>query len=214
MNKETCEKIIEYFEGRYKNPRPALEYKSNYQLLVAVILSAQCTDARVNIVTSQLFKEYGTPQKMITLTQEELEKYIFSCGFYRNKAKNILSATADILTLHGGEVPSEYDELLALAGVGRKTANVIYSVAFGKPAIAVDTHVFRVANRLGIANANTPEKTEKQLMQALPKEKWGDCHHYIIFYGREVCKAQKPLCKTCEISKYCDYYNKKSAPIS
>ena len=209
MNKQNCEKIIEYFEGRYKNPRPALEYKTNYQLLVAVILSAQCTDARVNLVTAVLFEKYATPEQMITLTQEQLEKYIFSCGFYRNKAKNILSATKDILQKHGGEVPSDYDALLALAGVGRKTANVIYAVAFGKPAIAVDTHVFRVSNRLGLANANTPEKTEKQLMKILPKEKWADCHHYIIFYGREVCKAQRPACKDCEISQYCDYYNKK-----
>lgn len=213
MNNQNLEKIIAYFENRYKNPRPALEYSTNYQLLVAVILSAQCTDARVNKVTEVLFKDYGTPQKMITLTQEKLQEYIFSCGFYRNKAKNILSATSDLLEKYGGEVPSDYDSLLALAGVGRKTANVIYSVAFGKPAIAVDTHVFRVSNRLGLASASTPEKTEKQLMQILPKEKWSDCHHYIIFYGREVCKAQKPLCQSCEICDYCDYYNNKNAPI-
>ena len=177
--------------------------------MVAVILSAQCTDERVNQVTAVLFKDYPTPQKMIELSQEELERYIFSCGFYRNKAKNILSATHDLLTKYNGEVPSDYDKLLALAGVGRKTANVISSVAFGIPAIAVDTHVFRVANRLGLAKANTPEKTEDQLKQLLPREKWSDCHHYIIFYGREVCKARNPACKECEINKYCDYYNKK-----
>lgn len=211
MNSQNLEKIIEYFEGRYKNPRPALKFESNYQLMVAVILSAQCTDERVNQVTAVLFKDYPTPQKMIELSQEELERYIFSCGFYRNKAKNILSATSDLLTKYGGEVPSDYDKLLALAGVGRKTANVISSVAFGIPAIAVDTHVFRVANRLGLANATTPEKTEEQLKKLLPKHKWSDCHHYIIFYGREVCKARNPACKECEISKYCDYYNKKDS---
>ncbi len=213
MNNENLQKIITFFEKRYKNPRPALKFESNYQLLVAVILSAQCTDERVNKVTAVLFEKYGAPETMITLSVEELEKYIFSCGFYHNKAKNILSATRQILQKHGGEVPSEYDELLALDGVGRKTANVVYSVAFGKPAIAVDTHVFRVANRLGLANANTPEKTERQLMEILPKEKWSDCHHYIIFYGREICKAQKPKCNECEIKNYCDYYNK-NTPIS
>ncbi len=213
MNNENLQKIITFFEKRYKNPRPALKFESNYQLLVAVILSAQCTDERVNKVTAVLFEKYGTPESMITLSVEELEKYIFSCGFYHNKAKNILSATGQILQKHGGEVPSEYDELLALDGVGRKTANVVYSVAFGKPAIAVDTHVFRVANRLGLANAKTPEKTERQLMEILPKEKWSDCHHYIIFYGREICKAQKPKCNECEIKNYCDYYNK-NTPIS
>ena len=209
MNKENLKNIINYFEGRYKNQRPALKFESNYQLMVAVILSAQCTDERVNQVTAVLFKDYPTPQKMIELSQEELERYIFSCGFYRNKAKNILSATHDLLTKYNGEVPSDYDKLLALAGVGRKTANVISSVAFGIPAIAVDTHVFRVANRLGLAKANTPEKTEDQLKQLLPREKWSDCHHYIIFYGRDVCKARNPACKECEINKYCDYYNKK-----
>lgn len=208
MNKEYCEKIIEYFEKRYKNPRPALEYGSNYQLLVAVILSAQCTDERVNKVTKVLFENYPTPEKMITLSQEELEKYIYSCGFYHNKAKHILQASKDILQKYNGEVPSEYDKLLALSGVGRKTANVVSSVAFGIPAIAVDTHVFRVSNRIGMACATTPEKTEEQLKKLLPKEKWSDCHHYIIFYGREVCSARNPSCGTCEIKQYCDYYNK------
>ena len=209
MNKENLKNIINYFEGRYKKSRTALKFESNYQLISAVILSAPCPDERVNQVTAVLFKDYPTPQKMIELSQEELERYIFSCGFYRNKAKNILSATHDLLTKYNGEVPSDYDKLLALAGVGRKTANVISSVAFGIPAIAVDTHVFRVANRLGLAKANTPEKTEDQLKQLLPREKWSDCHHYIIFYGRDVCKARNPACKECEINKYCDYYNKK-----
>ena len=206
MNKQNCEKIIEYFEKRYQNPRPALKFDTNYQLLVAVILSAQCTDERVNKVTAVLFKDYGTPQKMLTLSQEELEKYIYSCGFYHNKAKHILQATNDIINYHNGEVPADYDKLLALAGVGRKTANVVASVAFGIPAIAVDTHVFRVSNRLGLVNANTPEKTEEQLKMVIPKEKWSDCHHYIIFYGREVCSAKKPQCANCDINKFCDYY--------
>ena len=207
MNKENLQNIIKYFESRYKNPRPALKFESNYQLMVAVILSAQCTDERVNQVTAVLFKDYPTPQKMVELSQEQLERYIYSCGFYHNKAKSILSATRDLLEKYGGEVPSDYNSLLALAGVGRKTANVISSVAFGIPAIAVDTHVFRVSNRIGLANASTPEKTEQQLRALLPVEKWSDCHHYIIFYGREVCRARNPACAQCEISKYCDYFN-------
>ncbi len=208
MNKENLQNIIKYFEGRYKNPRPALTYGSNYQLLVAVILSAQCTDERVNKVTDVLFKKYPTPEKLITLTQEELEKYIFSCGLYHSKATHILQATADIINKFNGEVPSDYDKLLSLSGVGRKTANVVASVAFGLPAIAVDTHVFRVSNRIGLAKGDTPLKVEEGLKKRLPKSKWRDCHHYIIFHGREVCKARNPACASCEIKNYCDYYKK------
>ena len=207
MNKNNLNKIIEYFEKRYPNPRPALEYGSNYQLLVAVILSAQCTDERVNKVTKVLFEKFPTPSDIIKLSVSELEKYIFSCGLYHSKAEHILQATADIINIHGGEVPSDYEKLLTLSGVGRKTANVMWAVAFNQPAIAVDTHVFRVANRIGLAKAKNPLQTEKQLMKVLPKEKWRDCHHYIIFYGRQVCTAKNPKCSECEINAYCDYYN-------
>ena len=141
----------------YKDARPALEFTSAYELLVAVVLSAQCTDERVNIVTRELFKEHNNPEKMLELSQTELEKYIFSCGFYRMKAEHILSASRDILEKFGGEVPNTVERLTSLAGVGKKTANVVYSVAFGGAAIAVDTHVFRVCNRLGLAKGNTPE---------------------------------------------------------
>ena len=163
MDKNTSEKILAELERLYPDAKPALQYKSPYELLVAVILSAQCTDERVNKVTDVLFKNYNTPEKMLTLSQEELEKYIFSCGFYRNKAAHILSASRDIMEKFAGEVPSSHDDLKKLAGVGQKTANVVYAVAFGGDAIAVDTHVFRVSNRLGLAHANTPEKTEAQL---------------------------------------------------
>ena len=207
MNNNNRDKIIKYFEKRYPNPRPALEYGSNYQLLVAVILSAQCTDERVNKVTKVLFEKYPTPQDIIKLSKAELEKYIFSCGLYHSKAEHILQATTDIINLHGGEIPNDYEKLLKLSGVGRKTANVVWAVAFNQPAIAVDTHVFRVANRIGFAKANNPLQTEKQLMQILPKDKWRDCHHYIIFYGRQVCTAKNPKCDSCEISEYCDYFN-------
>lgn len=207
MTKENFEKITAYFAERYPSPRPALHYGSVYQLLVAVILSAQCTDARVNIVTEKLFSEHGTPEKMLELSQEELEKYIFSCGFYRSKAEHILSATKDIIEKFGGEVPENYDDLLSLAGVGRKTANVVSAVAFKKPAIAVDTHVFRVSNRLGLAKGKTPLAVETGLNKVIKEDLRGDFHHYLILYGREVCNARKPLCDSCKINDCCEYYN-------
>ena len=145
---------------------------------------------------------------MVTLSQEELEKYIFSCGFYHNKAAHILSASHDILEKFGGEVPSTLAELKTLAGVGQKTANVVYAVAFGGDAIAVDTHVFRVSNRLGLAVGNTPVKVEEGLCKAIPKSEWSKAHHYLIYHGRRVCHSQKPNCPECTLKEYCDYYKK------
>lgn len=193
----------------YPDARPALKYRSPYELLVAVILSAQCTDERVNKVTEVLFKEYSTPAAMLKLTQEELEKYIYSCGFYRNKAAHILSASRDIVEKFGGEVPNDFDKLRTLAGVGQKTANVVWSVAFGGDAIAVDTHVFRVSNRLGLACADTPIKVENQLKQAIPQEDWSKAHHWLIYHGRRVCHSQKPDCANCTLKDYCKHYNEK-----
>ena len=193
----------------YPDARPALKYRSPYELLVAVILSAQCTDERVNKVTEVLFKEYSTPAAMLKLTQEELEKYIYSCGFYRNKAAHILSASRDIVEKFGGEVPNDFDKLRSLAGVGQKTANVVWSVAFGGDAIAVDTHVFRVSNRLGLACADTPIKVENQLKQAIPKEDWSKAHHWLIYHGRRVCHSQRPDCANCTLKDYCKHYNEK-----
>lgn len=207
MDSNSLNAITEYLSLKYPNPVPALKFKSEYQLLVAVMLSAQCTDARVNKVTAVLFEKYPTPQKMIELSQEQLEKYIFSCGLYHSKAKHILQATADILNKFDGQVPEDFNKLKSLAGVGQKTANVVWSVAFKRSAIAVDTHVFRVANRIGLAHANTPQKTEEQLKELLPENIWSNFHHYLIFYGREVCKAQKPLCEDCGLKQYCEYYN-------
>ena len=200
--------LLNELERLYPDAKPALIYKTPYELLVAVILSAQCTDERVNKVTEVLFKEHNTPESMLTLTQPELEKYIFSCGFYRNKAAHILSASADIIEKFAGEVPSTLEELQTLAGVGRKTANVVYAVAFGGDAIAVDTHVFRVSNRLGIANGKTPEKVEEDLMKAIPQNMWSKAHHYLIWHGRKVCHSQKPDCINCTLKAYCDFYNK------
>lgn len=200
--------ILAELERLYPDARPALHYGTSYELLIAVILSAQCTDERVNKVTAELFKEHNTPEKMLTLSQEELEKYIFSCGLYRSKAAHILSASRDIVEKFGGEVPSEHKQLKSLAGVGQKTANVVYAVAFGGDAIAVDTHVFRVSNCLGLAHADTPEKTEQQLKQVIPQSDWSKAHHWLIFHGRRVCHSQKPDCINCTLNKWCQFYNK------
>ena len=202
MNKKIAKQIVNRLSGVFTD-KPALNFNSPYQLLVAVVLSAQCTDERVNKVTEKLFIDYGTPQKMCTLTQEQLEKFIFSCGLYKNKAKNILSLTKDILDKFDGQVPDNLEDLRSLAGVGRKTANVVYSVAFKGDAIAVDTHVFRVANRIGLVKTDNPLNTEKGLMKILDKSDWSRSHHYLIYLGRSFCKAGKPDCGNCPISELC-----------
>lgn len=196
---EIVQKLIDH----YPKDACALNFTSAYELLVAVILSAQCTDKRVNIVTSELFKVANTPEKMLSLGESELKKYIHSCGFYNNKAKSIISASEDILTRFGGEVPKTREELVTLSGVGEKVASVVLSVWFKEPAIAVDTHVFRLSKRLGLANENTPDKTMLALEKLLPKDMWRDGHYAIVLHGREVCKAQKPNCKNCFISEIC-----------
>ena len=202
-------KALAELEKLYPDAKPALRYTTAYELLVAVILSAQCTDERVNKVTAVLFENYSTPEKMVTLSQTELEKYIFSCGFYRMKAEHILSASRDILEKFNGEVPKTIEELMSLAGVGKKTANVVYSVAFGGQAIAVDTHVFRVSNRLGLAKGKTPLEVEKGLNKAIPASDWAKAHHWIIYHGRKVCHSQKPNCKECTLQEYCDFLKSK-----
>ena len=198
--------ILDLLEGEYPDAAPALHFASPYELLVAVILSAQCTDERVNKVTAVLFQRARTPEEMLTLSQEELEKYIFSCGFYHNKAAHILSASRDIVEKFGGQVPSTREELCTLAGVGRKTANVVYAVAFGGDAIAVDTHVFRVANRLGLARGKTPEQVEAGLCAVIPQERWSRAHHLLIFHGRRVCHSQKPDCAHCAVAHLCEFF--------
>ena len=195
-------------EKLYPDAKPALVYKTPYELLVAVILSAQCTDERVNKVTAVLFERCSTPGSMLTLSQTELEKYIFSCGFYRMKAEHILSASRDIIEKFNGEVPNTVESLMSLAGVGKKTANVVYSVAFGGQAIAVDTHVFRVSNRLGLAKGKTPLEVEENLYKVVPKENWSKAHHWMIYHGRRVCHSQKPACDTCTLSHLCDFAKK------
>ena len=208
--KQTDKKLaLAELERLYPDAKPALHYTTPYELLVAVVLSAQCTDERVNKVTEVLFKEYSTPEKMLTLTQKQLEEYIFSCGFYRMKAEHILSASKDIIEKFDGEVPNTVEDLMSLAGVGKKTANVVYSVAFGGAAIAVDTHVFRVSNRLGLAKGATPEKVEEGLCKAIPKADWAKAHHWLIYHGRRVCHSQRPSCAECTLAHLCDFYKKK-----
>ncbi len=202
MDKNTAKIIVEKLSKVFTD-KPALNFSTPYELLIAVILSAQCTDERVNKITKVLFEKYSTPEKMISLSQEELEKYIFSCGLYKSKAKHILSATKDILTKFNGQVPCLLEDLRSLAGVGRKTANVVYSVAFKGNAIAVDTHVFRVSNRIGLANAKNVLNTEKQLMKILDEKDWSRAHHYLIYLGRSFCKASKPDCDNCPIKENC-----------
>ncbi len=203
---ERTQEILGELARLYPDARPALHYRSPFELLVAVILSAQCTDERVNRVTERLFARASTPEEMAALSQEELEKYIYSCGFYHNKAAHILSASRDILARYGGEVPNTLDELMTLAGVGRKTANVVFSVAFGGDAIAVDTHVFRVANRLGLARGTTPEQVERGLMRVIQQEQWSKAHHLLIWHGRKTCHARRPACGICPLAPLCPYF--------
>jgi len=209
MNKKTIKIVLEILNQTYAGAKCGLDFNSHYELLVSTILSAQCTDERVNIVTKELYKEYKTPEAMSTLSPEELGEKIKSCGFYNNKSKNILGATKLILEKHKGEVPSTMEELIELNGVGRKTANVVLSNAFGIPAIAVDTHVFRVSKRIGLASGKNVEEVEQQLMKNIPRKMWSDAHHYIIWHGRKICKARKPNCEMCPIAPYCEFLNGK-----
>ena len=210
MNKKTIKVVLEILSETYLGVKCGLDFANHYELLVSTILSAQCTDERVNIVTKKLYMDYNTPKAMITLSCEELGQKVKSCGFYNNKSKNILGATKIILEKYNGEVPSTMEELIELPGVGRKTANVVLSNAFGVPAIAVDTHVFRVSNRIGLAVGKNVEIVEQQLMKNIPRKMWSDAHHYIIWHGRKICKARKPNCEVCPIAPYCEFLNGKS----
>ena len=198
--------MLDLLEKMHPQAECELTFQTPYQLLVAVILSAQCTDKRVNVVTKELFQEWGTPEKLLTLSQEELEQKIKSCGFYHNKAKNVLAATEMLVREYGGKVPQDRELLEKLPGVGRKTANVVYAVAFGGNAIAVDTHVFRLSHRLGLSDAKEPYGVEKDLMVAFSEKNWSHLHHLLIHHGRYVCKAQSPACDQCLLTKACVYY--------
>ena len=195
--------ILDGLDVMVKNPKCELNFNTPFQLLVAVILSAQCTDKRVNQVTEILFKTHNKPEDFINISQDELERKIHSCGFYRNKAKAIKSASCDIIEKFGGEVPNKFEDLISLAGVGRKTANVVLAVAFNQDAIAVDTHVLRVSNRLGIVKTKDPNKCEEKLRQIFPKDKWSRLHYQMVLFGRYICKAIKPDCEKCLFNRQC-----------
>ena len=202
MNKQQKLSILEKLEQMYPEAKAELVFFNPYQMLVATMLSAQCTDKQVNKVTPAVFSRWPDPDSMAEASVEELFPLVKSCGF-RSKAGNIIAACKIIKTQHGGQVPCTMEELTALPGVGRKTANVVLSNAFGIPAFAVDTHVFRVSNRLGLCKAGTVEETEKQMTRLIPREKWGNAHHWLIWHGRRLCKAQRPLCTECPLKDLC-----------
>ena len=187
----------------YHDAKPALEYTNEFEFLVAVVLSAQCTDERVNFVTKRLFPALNHPAKMLAVGLAKLETLIRDCGLYKSKAANLIKTCHILVDQYGGEVPHDFDTLLTLPGVGRKTANVLVSVLWGQPAIAVDTHVFRVANRLKLGIADTPEEMEAKLKKAIPREDWAAAHHWLIYHGRRICKARKPLCTECFEADIC-----------
>jgi endonuclease-3 len=204
--KEKITAILAILEDEYKDTSTALNYDNPFQLLIATMLAAQSTDVRVNIVTRPIFKKYPDAKSMSVLSVEEIEEMIKTVGLYRSKAKNVYKTCRILANNPNGDIPSTREELVKLPGVGRKTANVVLSIAKDVPAIAVDTHVFRVSNRLGLAKADDVLKTEKQLMKNIPKENWSQAHHWLIWHGRKICKARNPLCPECPVNAYCEYY--------
>lgn len=203
-------KIIEGLAKAYPDAKPALHFESAFQLLVAVLLSAQCTDERVNIVTAELFQKAPDAPAMAALGEESIREIIKSCGLYKNKAKNIAALSKILTAEYGGAVPMEREALEKLPGIGRKSANVVMSVAFGIPALAVDTHVFRVSRRMGLSAGEDVRKVEDDLTALIPREDWAKAHHWLIFHGRRCCKAQKPLCEQCPVGEICPRINLKN----
>lgn len=202
----TALRILERLARAYPSATTALHYRNAYELLVAVILSAQCTDARVNLVTPELFARYPDVRSLAAADPRDVERIIRSCGFFRTKARNLVAAARVIAERHGGSVPANREELEALPGVGRKTASVVLAVAFEHPALAVDTHVFRVARRLGLSLGTTPLAVERDLTRLLPPEEWRHAHHRLILHGRTTCKAVRPLCERCPVRPDCPAY--------
>ncbi len=206
MTKKDVKEVLNILTELYPDAKAELDFTNPFELLIATILSAQCTDVQVNKTTAILFKDYKTPADFIKLDEKQLGEMIHSCGFYNSKAKNILATCYTLLEKHGGMVPNNKEELMGLPGVGRKTANVVVSNAFDTPAIAVDTHVFRVSNRIGLASSTNVNSTEEDLMDIIDKPMWSKAHHLLIFHGRRICKARKPLCHQCPLTEYCLYY--------
>lgn len=208
LRKSKREAILKILEDTYSGTKTALNYNSPFELLIAVILSAQCTDERVNKITARLFPKFDTPEKMGALSQVEMEEQIRDCGLYHAKAKNILATCHMLVQEFDSKIPDNITTLMKLPGVGKKTANVVASIIYNVPAIAVDTHVFRVSHRLGLAKGADPLATEKELQKIIPMEKWSDAHHWFIWHGRKICKARKPLCTECAVLAECPYKEK------
>ena len=208
LNRNKAFQLIEILNKSIKNPKTSLKYRNRFTLLTSVVLSAQCTDVNVNNVTKNIYKKYYTPKHFVNLGITKIRNLIKSIGLFNNKAKNIYFLSKILLENHQSKVPNKFEDLISLPGVGRKTANVVLNAAFSEATIAVDTHVFRVANRTGLANDKNPEKVEAQLLKVLPKQHIKKAHHLILLHGRYVCKARSPLCKTCVINKICLYKEK------
>ena len=191
-----------------KNPKSDLKYKNRFTLLVSVVLSAQCTDVNVNNVTKKIYPKYNKPEHFVKLGRKKIEKLIKSIGLFRNKAKSVYLLSKQLIEKHNGKVPKNFDDLYALPGVGRKTANVVLNEGFGLPTIAVDTHIFRVSNRTGLAPGKNPDQVEQALYKVVPKKYLKDSHHLLLLHGRYTCKSRTPSCKKCVIVKYCKYSQK------
>jgi endonuclease-3 len=199
-------RILTALQTVYGGTTTALDYRNPFELLIAVMLSAQTTDVYVNKITPGLFARFPTPEAMAVADVEEVTRLIRGVSFFPTKAKNVIATSRILIERHGGQVPGDWDALVAMPGVGRKTANVVVATAFGQPAIAVDTHVFRVSNRLGLATATTPEETERQLQAAIPRDLWAESHHWLIWHGRKICKAPTPKCDACFLTADCRYF--------
>lgn len=212
LSKEDIHEIFRRFEEADPEPKSELEYVNPFTLLVAVVLSAQATDAGVNKATRALFKIADTPEKMVRLGEDSVREFIKTIGLYRNKARNVIELSRRLIAEHGGDVPRERAALESLPGVGRKTANVVLNVAFGEPTMAVDTHVFRVANRIGLSHGKTPLEVEEDLLRVIPHEFSMHAHHWLILHGRYVCKARRPECPSCLIRDICLFEAKTPCP--
>lgn len=210
-SKKDVKEIIKILKETYPEAECSLDFSNPFQMAVAVLLSAQCTDARVNIVTKELFKAAPTAKEMNTLTIKEIEKYIASCGLYKTKAKNIKGLAEMVMDKYNGEIPDTMEELVKLPGIGRKSANVVMLEAFHNPqGVAIDTHAKRICNRIGISKEESPEKIEQDLLKKIDKDEYFDANHLFVWHGRYTCKARKPECEKCTITKYCNYFKIKN----
>jgi endonuclease-3 len=208
LNKNKAFKLIELLNKSINNPKTSLKYRNQFTLLTSVVLSAQCTDVNVNNVTKSIYKKYYTPKHFVDLGINKIRNLIKGIGLFNNKSKNLYYLSKILLEKYQSKVPSKFEELMLLPGVGRKTANVVLNAVFNKPTIAVDTHVFRVGNRTGLSSGKNPEQVENQLLKILPKKHIKKAHHLILLHGRYTCKSRNPLCKKCVINKICLYKGK------